>query len=466
MGQVEQANLAVLIRGGAGDRVYWDAYWRYRPGPHSPWKQTKRRLGLAWLEPDGTGGWRKRRGRCADGWLDERAANVAAVAVMEAQVEQLVSAADAEARASAAEKTVRALATEWLIWLEEVWGAKPSTVKDYRFLLREPGIPHKRGEGVSAGRIMAAFGDRQAASVTTAEISGFLRSLDKEGLTARNVNKHREVLASMFNYGTRVDSLGLVANPVDGTDKRRQPPPVALDYYEVEEVEKLAAVCESGSHRSPRSMKDEAEIAARRQEDCRDADAFRLLFYTGIRLGELLTLRWEDVQLDGRLLFVRRGLSAGEERLPNGGRSRVVPLPSAAVATLERLRDRKDFVQPGDYVLANRFGRRLDPSAVRRRYKRARNAAGLRPIKLHGLRHAAGSLVARTSDPVFVRDFLGHAKLSTTDRYVSAKARPEELERLDRAFAARGQRGSQRSTKEDVGGSSPSPPTQESSGNR
>ena len=57
-------------------------------------------------------------------------------------------------------------------------------------------------------------------------------------------------------------------------------------------------------------------------------------------------------------------------------------------------------------------------------------------MRLHGLRHAAGSLVARTSDAVFVRNFVGHAKLSTTDRYVSAKARPEELERLDRAFAS------------------------------
>jgi integrase len=59
---------------------------------------------------------------------------------------------------------------------------------------------------------------------------------------------------------------------------------------------------------------------------------------------------------------------------------------------------------------------------------------GLRPVRLHGLRHAAGSLIARTNDPVFVRDFLGHAKLATTDRYVSAKLRPEEFERLDRAF--------------------------------
>lgn len=85
-------------------------------------------------------------------------------------------------------------------------------------------------------------------------------------------------------------------------------------------------------------------------------------------------------------------------------------------------------------MLANRYGRRLDDSALRHRYKRGCAAAGLRPVKLHGLRHSAGSLIARTNDPVFVRDFLGHAKLSTTDRYVSAKLRPEELERLDQAF--------------------------------
>jgi integrase len=85
-------------------------------------------------------------------------------------------------------------------------------------------------------------------------------------------------------------------------------------------------------------------------------------------------------------------------------------------------------------VIVNRLGRRLDASAVRRRYKNACTQAELRPVRLHGLRHAAGSLVARTNDPVFVRDFLGHSKLATTDRYVSAKLRPEEFERLDRAF--------------------------------
>jgi integrase len=85
-------------------------------------------------------------------------------------------------------------------------------------------------------------------------------------------------------------------------------------------------------------------------------------------------------------------------------------------------------------VVCNRWGRRLDASALRRRYHRACAVAGLRRVKLHGFRHAAGSILARTADPVFVRDYVGHAKLSTTDRYVSAKRRPEDLERLNRAF--------------------------------
>jgi integrase len=159
------------------------------------------------------------------------------------------------------------------------------------------------------------------------------------------------------------------------------------------------------------------------------------LFYTGLRLGEVLTLRWADVDVQDRLLLVRRGLSAGQETLPKGRRHRFVPLPTPAVATLARLANRDEFTGPDDYVLCNRWGRRLDASALRRRYKRGCEAAGLRPVRLHGLRHAAGSLLARTTDAVFVRDFLGHAKLTTTDRYLSSKRRPEELERLDRAFA-------------------------------
>jgi integrase len=430
----DQTNLVLRPRAGAGDRVYWDAQWRYRSAPSQPWRLKKQRLGLAWLEADPEGGgWRRPRGRSREGWLDERAALLAAQAAMDAQAREAADAARRARLAAQRSATVRGLAEDWLHWLERIRGVKPSTLRDYRTLLREPGQAYQRGPGRSAGRIMGTFGDMPVADVTTSDVSSFLRRLDDEGLTPRNVNKHRQVLQAIFAYACRSDTLQLDRNPVERTDKRREPPPATLDYYEVEEVEALARVCETSRHRRTWGV-GEAERATRVAEDHQDADAFRVLFYTGIRVGELLTLRWADVDLDGCSLLVRRNVSAGVETLPKGGRSRVVPLSDPARAALARLGSRMDFVGDDDYVVCNRLGRRLDASALRRRYKLATEAAGLRPVKLHGLRHAAGSILARVADPVFVRDYLGHAKLSTTDRYVSAKHRPEDLERLNRAF--------------------------------
>ena len=263
---------------------------------------------------------------------------------------------------------------------------------------------------------MNAFGDRTAQDVTTREVSVFLRELDHEGLTPRNVNKHREALSSIFTYACRDDTLSLPKNPVEGTDQRREPPPAVLDYYEVEEVEALARACEQGKQRSQMTLLDPEEIAARAAEDRQDAEACRLLFYTGLRLGEVLALRWSDVDLADRLLLVRRAVSHGQETLPKGRRHRFVPLSTPAAQARSRLGTRGEFTAADDYVLCNLYGRRIDGSALRRRYKRAAEAAGLRPVKLHGLRHAAGSLVARTSDPVFVRDFLGHAVLNSDAR--------------------------------------------------
>lgn len=431
---IEQTNLVLRPRAGAGKKVYWDAQWRFRTGPDEPWKLRKKRLGLAWLDLEASSdGWRKRRGRCPEDHLDEHAATIAAAAAMESQITELLAEAHAAQRATDGQASVRELASQWLTWLAEVRGAKPSTVRDYEALLREPGTKFKNGKGESPGRIMKAFGDMRVDAVTTKDVSGFLRELDAAKFTPRNVNKYRQVLQAMFTYACRVDTFDLISNPVEKTDKRREPPLAALDYYEVEEVEALARACEDNGRRTTEPVTED-ERAARLAEDRQDADAFRVLFYTGIRVGELLTLRWTDVDLSARELLVRRNLSAGVETVPKGRRSRYVPLSDPALAALARLGTREDFTGPEDHVICNRYGRRLDDSALRKRYYYACQTAGLRHVKLHGLRHAAGSILARTADPVFVRDYLGHSKLSTTDRYVSAKHRPEDFERLNRAF--------------------------------
>jgi integrase len=428
----------VVVRQKIAGNPYYEAKWRDTNG-----RQIKRRIGRAWVEPDGTSGWRKRRGRVPEGWLDERMAHAAGAAKV-AEVEREL---EAEARAAqrASVPTFRTVALEWLAWKRDVKGAAPSTQVNDEAILRDPGGRHRRGGGAAKGRIMAAFAEQEIDGVEARAISSFLRELDAESMTPAHVNEHRSVLHSIFNYAMKPDTYGLTVNPVSSTDKRAVPPPEALDFYEVEELEALARACERGEQRGraphyrgrPSAISDE-EQEARRAEDYQDAELFRVKFYSGMRLGEVLALRWRHVtfmaDLSGAVLDVQRAISAGVEKEPKGRRGRQVPLPRQGAAALARLGRRDDFTSPDDYVFCNRFGDHVDPSALRRRYKRAASAAGLRPIKLHGLRHSAGSILARTVPLVTVRDVLGHADLRTTNRYLHTKIDPAAIVAVNAAF--------------------------------
>ena len=331
---------------------------------------------------------------------------------------------------------MRELANEWLDYVAREKGAKPATIQDYGYLLAEPDTPHRRGPGRSAGRIMRAFGDRRIAKVTTAEVASFLRGLEREGMSARSVNKQRELLGAMFTYAQREDTYALEHNPVSATSKRRLAPPAVLDFFEPEEVEALARGAEAGAHRGRQTqLGDEGEAQWRAWEDRQDAELYRVAAYAGMRLSELLALRWEDVDLERRRVIVHRAVSAGVEGPTKSRQARALPLADVAAAALARIAARGDYTGREDYVFCSRLGRRLDRSAVRRRYTRTRDAAGLRALRFHALRHAAGSLVAREAGAYFVQAFLGHSRLSTTERYLHAKSRPQDVDTLNRAFA-------------------------------
>ncbi len=428
MSSVAPAIVVVPAKTAEG-AAYYEAKWRDSGG-----RQLKRRLGQAWVERDPSSGgeWRKRRGHTPAGWLDPRTVHVAAAKMVE-QVEREQAAA-AKAAELAAAVTFRRLAGEWLRWKRDVKGAAPATLRDNRSLLCEPGQPHKRGKGVTHGRIMERFGDTPIGEITTRDVSRFLAGLDADGMPGANVNKYRALLHAIFAYAMRPDTHGdlVSTNPVSGTDKRFQPPPAPLDHYERNEIEALVRVCESGAHRVSRNYKKQPvaesaeELAARAAEDQQDAAAFSLMFYSGLRLGELLALRWRHVRfladLSGLIVTVEKAVSADVEKAPKSGRTRDVPVARPAAEALARLGQRDEFTLPDDYVFCNRFGQRLDGSALRRRYKRAASAAGLRPIRLHGLRHAAGSVLARNNvDLITIRDFYGHANLATTNRYLHSK---------------------------------------------
>ena len=303
-------------------------------------------------------------------------------------------------------------------------------------MLAEPGQPHPRGNGSYSGLLLNALGNRPAAEITTREVADYLRGLDQAGTSARRVNKHRQVISAIYGYATRDDTYSLPTNPAAATSKRREPPPAVLDFYEPEEVEALSRAADAGLHRHHLGYDlGENEQIARRLENRQDAELYRIAAYIGLRLGELLALRWEDVNLPDRRLVVHRALSQNVEGPTRAWQARFVPLADSAAAPFARLARRQDFTNPDDYVFCSRLGRPLDGSALRRRFKRTAAAAGLRVLRFHALRHGAGSLVARQADARWVQGFLGHSKLTTTARYLHAKARPEDVERLNRAFA-------------------------------
>ena len=356
-----------------------------------------------------------------------------------ADVESELAAKRAQAAPSPprAKPTFRELAHAWLEHLETVDDAKPSTLTDYRALLREPDVPYQRGGGRTLGRIMRRLGDLPAADITREHIDALLTELDKQPISRRTINKHRAILHAVFSFSRSPDQRarwGVEQNPVTDTRKRREEDPGHLEVFTVEQIEALARAAENGIWRSERTYVAVNTEHLRRQEDRELADLLRIAAYTGLRKGELVALRWEDVSWAERVLIVRRTLSGTEERSTKSRRIRYVPLADQALAALDRISQRPNFTGPRDYVFATVAGERPDPSALRRRYVACRDAAELPPLRFHDLRHTAGSLLVRVLDPVTVKDIMGHADLATTERYLHAIRATRLADQATKAF--------------------------------
>jgi integrase len=241
------------------------------------------------------------------------------------------------------------------------------------------------------------------------------------------VNKHRQLVCAIFSFGCHEATYALPANPALAADRRAEPERARLDFHSPEEVEALGRALAARLHRDQHApaVTDE-ETVARAGEDRQDGDLVRVAAYAGLRGGELVALRWRDVDFIRRKLVVRRAMSGDiEATSTKSRRAREVPLPDQAAGALDRLSQRSDFTNPTDYVV-NRLGRRLDGSALRRRVERTRNAAGLRPLRFHDLSHPYGSLlVAGGIDLASVKEAMGHSRTTTTERYLHARSARE-----------------------------------------
>ena len=156
-----------------------------------------------------------------------------------------------------------------------------------------------------------------------------------------------------------------------------------------------------------------------------------MAIHTGLRKGELLGLKWTDLDLDGGTLSVRRSLKVTDHGLDfgptkNKASRRSVPLNKSAVAALKahRLRQNEERLRLGelwedqDLVFPNRVGKPINPSNLyNREYKPLLKRAGLENERFtfHSLRHTfASALCNGRVYPNVIQSLLGHSSITQT----------------------------------------------------
>jgi integrase len=138
---------------------------------------------------------------------------------------------------------------------------------------------------------------------------------------------------------------------------------------------------------------------------------------TGLRIGELLALRWSSLDLEAGTLAVRESVFEGQFQVPKTKRAqRTIPLGPRAVKVLRQHQDRSSRTEPGDLVFINRKGQPFRESKLLTRVLQpAAVEAGLGRVTWHQFRHIHSSLMSDLKVPVKIaQEQLGHASISTT----------------------------------------------------
>ncbi|MHB8491507.1 MAG: tyrosine-type recombinase/integrase [Solirubrobacteraceae bacterium] len=369
-------------------------------------RQRQRKLGPAYSE----------RGRPPAGYFTKRLA--------EQELRQILE----EARQGTLAGMVRTgitfgeAASEHLRYAEVDRALKPSTLRGYRSIVDAYLCP--------------AFGAMLIEEITHADVERFRRGLEsvarrrKEARDEQSASDHEPAPASLANetrnrimtllHGIFVHACkvyGLSANPVSGVERHPARLSGDLEVFSPEEVGMLV------------------RAAASEQ----DGAIFLTAAFTGLRRGELLALRWRDVDFDGAAIRVRASYAGGALTSPKSGKVRSVPMAPDVAAVLKRLATRQSFTGGDEIVFGAEAGGHLDASALRRRYVRAVRQAGLRPLRFHDLRHTFGTRMIAKADIRRVQEWMGHADVQTTMRYLHYAPREEDARLVAEAFAVEGQ---------------------------
>ena len=233
-------------------------------------------------------------------------------------------------------------------------------------------------------------------ALTQADLRGWLAKMDGNGASRATRARHLSAVRSFFRYLNRRHGLENHSAKLLATPRAHQPVPRAL------------------APRQARAVAEEiGDISDRAATQARDVALFTLLYGCGLRIAEALALNVRDAPKPGETGALRV--------VGKGAKERIVPvLPAVREAIGAWLRHHPDR-QPDSPLFLGVRGKRLDAAVAQRTLRDFRRLNGLpEHATPHALRHSfATHLLAGGADLRSIQDLLGHASLSTTQRYTS-----------------------------------------------
>jgi integrase len=254
------------------------------------------------------------------------------------------------------------------------------------------------------GYLKPAFGSLKLDSPDWArKIEQFKAARVRDGRSAKRINNYltclRRALVSARQWG-HIDRIPEI--------QWMKAPPSSFDFLTREESDRLLAAMPTGF----RAM---ALTALR----------------SGLRLGELLALRWEDIDLHTGKILVRRSVWKGTMGAPKSNRHREIPMSPELLVVLKAHRHLR-----GALVFCSEDGSALTRDMIKKVLPAACTKAGLRTVQWHALRHSFASQLVTEGVPLkAIQELLGHATITMTMRYahLAPSLHIEAVARLDRA---------------------------------
>jgi integrase len=280
--------------------------------------------------------------------------------------------------------------------------------------------------------IVPAFAGRTVSSIEPEDVQNLVGILQARKLAPKTIRNVVATLSALLRFSTAPARRWATHNVAVGVELPDVPEAEEVRFLTLDELDLLLANVPAGTFR----------------------DIDRAMWLTaaqsGLRRGELLALRWSDVDWLASRIRVRRSWVRGEFGTPKSRRyTRSVPMSRGVALALEALSRATEFAGDDDLVFGHPVsGEPLYLAGVGRRFANALTAAKLAPHRFHDLRHTFGTTMAAAGVPMrTLQEWMGHRDIATTQRYADYAPGLEDATLVEGAFG----RGPERAREPVVG---------------